>query len=405
MSIRKRAWTTREGIKEAWIFDYSDQSGKRRHKTFRRKGDAEEYAAKTRVQIGEGVHVADSASVTISEAGALWLITCRDAQLEASTLDMYEQHLRLHINPFIAREKLSRISVPFVRAFQDRLHKEKRSPQMVRGIVGSLGAILADAQERGLIARNPVRELRTRRRHGSQPQDRHKRKLKIGVDIPTPLEVRALIAAAPSRWRPLLLTAVFSGLRASEIRGLRWDDVDLKTGALHVHQRADKYNRIGRPKSASGERTIPLPPTVVNELREWKLQCPKKDGRLGLVFPNGSGNVENLVNIARRGLVPTLTAAGLSQSVLDELGNPKRDNTGKPLTEPKYSGLHTLRHFFASWCINRKEDGGLGLPAKLVQERLGHASITMTMDTYGHLFPRGDDTAELAAAEQFLLNN
>jgi integrase len=70
---------------------------------------------------------------------------------------------------------------------------------------------------------------------------------------------------------------------------------------------------------------------------------------------------------------------------------------------PKYTGLHTFRRFFASWCINRKEDGGLGLPAKVVQERLGHATIFMTMDTYGHLFPRGDDSAKLAAAEQSLL--
>jgi integrase len=68
----------------------------------------------------------------------------------------------------------------------------------------------------------------------------------------------------------------------------------------------------------------------------------------------------------------------------------------------KYTGLHSLRHFFASWCINRKADGGLELPGKVVQERMGHASITMTMDRYGHLFPRHDDGAELAKAEAHL---
>jgi integrase len=69
----------------------------------------------------------------------------------------------------------------------------------------------------------------------------------------------------------------------------------------------------------------------------------------------------------------------------------------------KYTGLHPFRHFFASWCINRKVDGGLELPAKVVQERLGHASIAMTLDVYGHLFPRGDDAAELAEGEKLLL--
>ena len=65
--------------------------------------------------------------------------------------------------------------------------------------------------------------------------------------------------------------------------------------------------------------------------------------------------------------------------------------------EPKYS-MHALRHFYASWCINRREDGGLELPPKTVQARLGHASIVMTLDIYGHLFPSGDDGTELAAA-------
>ena len=69
----------------------------------------------------------------------------------------------------------------------------------------------------------------------------------------------------------------------------------------------------------------------------------------------------------------------------------------------KYTGLHALRHFYASWCINPKGDGGLELSPKVVQERMGHASISMTMDVYGHLFPRGDDSAELAAAERSLL--
>jgi len=59
--------------------------------------------------------------------------------------------------------------------------------------------------------------------------------------------------------------------------------------------------------------------------------------------------------------------------------------------------------FYASWCINRKVDGGFEPPLKVVQARLGHASIQMTADTYGHLFPRSDDGAELAMAEKALL--
>lgn len=79
------------------------------------------------------------------------------------------------------------------------------------------------------------------------------------------------------------------------------------------------------------------------------------------------------------------------------------DDEGKPIMAAKYSGMHSLRHFYASCCINRQTDGGLGLPPKSVQERLGHSSIVITMDTYGHLFPSGDDGKELAAAETALL--
>ena len=69
----------------------------------------------------------------------------------------------------------------------------------------------------------------------------------------------------------------------------------------------------------------------------------------------------------------------------------------------KYQGIHALRHFYASWLINRKADGGLELPIKVVQQRLGHSSILMTSDVYGHLFPRSDDGAEMAEAERRLL--
>jgi integrase len=69
----------------------------------------------------------------------------------------------------------------------------------------------------------------------------------------------------------------------------------------------------------------------------------------------------------------------------------------------KYSGLHALRHFFCSWCVARKEDGGLGLPLKTVQVRMGHSTLAMTADRYGHLFPSQDDAEVLAAGERALM--
>jgi len=97
-----------------------------------------------------------------------------------------------------------------------------------------------------------------------------------------------------------------------------------------------------------------------------------------------------------------MIAAGITKPVLDDKGDQAVDEHGKPRVTAKYTGMHALRHFFASWLINRPADGGLGLPPKSVQERMGHSSIVMTMDTYGHLFPRSDDFEELDAAERAL---
>jgi integrase len=405
MSVRKRAWITSKGEhKEAWVVDYVDQAGKRRLKTFAKKKAADNFAATANVEIRAGIHTADSASITIAEAGKRWIETGEKAGLERSTLAAYQQHLKLHIEPYLGNVKLSQLSAPMVREFEDKLARgdmpEGASPQprtrvMVRKVRVSLSSLLSDAQERGLVSRNVVRDLRRTRARGVErkAERRQKGKLKIGVDIPTREEIKAIVEAAKGRWRPVLLTAIFTGLRASELRGLRWTDVDLDKRELHVRQRADRYSAIGKPKSESGERTVPLTPIVVNTLREWKLACPKSEA--GLVFPSSGGLVEHHKNIVERGLAPTQIAAGVTIK--------GKGKDGKLVERAKYSGLHALRHFYASWCINRRVDGGLELPAKVVQERLGHSSITMTMDVYGHLFPRGDDSAELAAAERSLL--
>ncbi|MCO6180272.1 site-specific integrase [Ciceribacter sp. RN22] len=411
MSVRKREWTSPKGeAKSAWVVDYFDMAGKRRLKTFRLKKDAERFAATASVEVRHGTHVADSASATVEAAGKLWLASARAAGLERATIDDYERHLRLHLVPLIGAAKLSSLTIAKVRAFEDKLREEGRSPAMVKKVLVSLGSLIADAQERGLVARNVVRDMKGRRGSGEKRQEkRQKGRLKIGVDIPTREEVKALLGALTGRWRPLILTAAFCGLRASELRGLRWEDVDFDKGRIRVHQRADRFNDIGRPKSETSERAVPAPPMVMNALREWKLACPKRDtGKIDehgqkimafeLVFPNGQGKVEQLNNILRRGLHPAWIAAGVT------IDTGEVDEKGKPVHAPKYTGMHCLRHFFASWCINRKEDGGLGLTPKIVQERMGHSTIALTMDRYSHLFPKDDEGDEMAAAERTFLS-
>ncbi len=182
------------------------------------------------------------------------------------------------------------------------------------------------------------------------------------------------------------MTLIFAGLRSSELRALRWSDVDLKKGAISRPPARRPVHEVRPAESATGERTISLPPIVVSALREWKLACPK--GPLDLAFPTSNSRPIGHPDVANHGWQRAQVAAGVT------------DREGRA----KYPGLHAARHFFASWLINSKKDGGLGLSAKAAQVRLGHASITMTMDVYGHWFPKsGRRLRELAAAERELL--
>jgi integrase len=225
---------------------------------------------------------------------------------------------------------------------------------------------------------------------------REQRKLAIGQDFPSKSEVQAMLATAGGRWRPLLVTAVYTGMRASELRGLSWEDVDFGRKLIHVRQRANLWSEIGSPKSAAGRREIPMAPSVVDVLWEWRSACPRLkpregdgEGRLWLVFPNGAGRVESHANILNRGFYVLQLAAGIAEP--DPTGAVDAD--GKTVLKPKY-GLHALRHFFASWAIDQ------GFSPKRVQAMLGHSSIQMTFDVYGHLFPSlEDDHAKMAAGE------
>jgi integrase len=157
--------------------------------------------------------------------------------------------------------------------------------------------------------------------------------------------------------------------------------VDLQTGVLHVRQRADRFNRLGPPKSRAGRRTVPLAPMVINTLKEWKLTCPRTD--LDLVFPSEKGGIIWHGNLYLRGW----------RVLLDHCDLAGTKDGQRPYT------FHSLRHAAVSLMIET------GWPPKKVQEIIGHGSIQMTLDTYGHLWPTpDDDRAAMARLEARLLS-
>jgi integrase len=292
MSVRKRIWKTRKGeLRETWIVDYS-VNGSRHIETLKRKKDADAREAEVAVNIGRGVHTVQSKSITVAQAADAWISYIQGEGRERSTVDQYRQHVRHHIVPRLGSEKLARLTAPRINFFRDELI-ESMSRAMAKKVLGSLKAILKDAKRRGNVAQNVAADVSITT-HG-----RTKPKLEVGRDIPTRAEIQRIIdVAGKGRGRALLMTAALTGMRASELRGLRWSDVDLTKRQIHIRQRADRYRKIGHPKSAAGTRDIPIGDMVVNTLREWKLHCPK--GAENLVFPTGAGTIENHANIVNR---------------------------------------------------------------------------------------------------------
>ena len=408
MSIRKRVWRAKGNdgqpvMREAWVVDYRDGAGERRHKSFRLKKDAENWSTTALFEVKQGIHTPDSTSPTIAEAADEWLKECERGDgdrepLERSTIRQYQNHVDLHIKPYIGGKKLSKLTAPGVKEFLGQLRKDGRSPSMVRKVRASLAAIINAARDHGLVAQNVVLGSRKRRQ-----STRNVRKLELGVDIPSTNEIRTLVHAAKGRFRPFLITAVFTGMRASELRGLPWSAVDFDAKVVHIRQRADEWGTIGSPKSKAGRREIMMTPLVSNTLKEWKLACPRRGvvkdkdgnvtepGELWLVFPNGIGKVETHANLWNRNFAPLQIEGGLSV----DTGEVDKDD--KPIIKAKY-GFHALRHFYASWLIDQR------FQPKRIQETLGHSSITMTFDLYGHLFEIDEEeTNGLAQSEAALL--
>jgi integrase len=388
MSIRMREWETKNGTSTVWVVSYRDRSGDRAQKQFKRKKDADDFHARNHVAILDGVHVSASKSPTVAEAGELWIarVTANgmkgDGPAEQSTIDQYRQHLDLHISPRIGTVKLGALSLPRVEQFRDSL-LAGLSRATAGKVFTSFKSILKSAGCVHLVGNNAIRNKK-----------RNKRRIEAGADFPTPAEVKRLMdALAPEDLRrsALLHTVAFTGLRASELRGLRWKDIDFKGKQLHVRQRADRYNKIGTPKTADSVRTVPVDDTTLEALRMWKLKSQhSKENDLVFATRTGKPKAQDKLLDELKGV---MVKAKLTSIV---------EQDGKDVVLARY-GLRSLRHFFASWCINEKAHGGRELPAKRVQEYMGHSSITQTMDTYGHLFPNKSDRAELDASVRGLL--
>jgi integrase len=182
------------------------------------------------------------------------------------------------------------------------------------------------------------------------------REAKKEMEYLTPDEVRRFLEAANPEFYPLFATAVLTGARQGEILALRRSDVDLKRRVMFIHRSYHPQYGFSEPKTKSGTRAIVISGELTMILDEYMEKNDRQPG--DLVFQNKAGNPVDPQNMMTREFHPALERAGV-----------------KPIR------FHDLRHTYAALII------ALGENIKFIQRQLGHASLTTTMDTYGHLLP------------------
>jgi integrase len=282
-------------------------------------------------------------------------------------LTVYKGHVKNHIlraDYTLGGRKLSQLTARSVGEFRDQLRNAGVTVPTVRKILATLHSALEYAISQDWVATNAAHRTKV-----IGPRDEGSKK----IVPPSKEDMRAVLEAASEDLRVMLLFAATTGVRAGEQWAVRWRDIDLDNGTLNICRRVDAYGDEGAPKSAAGVRTVPLSTQLIAVLKAWKLKSKFKTLD-DLVFPNGEGNHIGHDNLIKRQFGP----------LFEKLEVAHKDDPENTPAPPHRFNWHGLRHFAVSCWIEA------GLAPKTVQTFAGHASLQMTMDRYGHLFPNED---------------
>lgn len=286
-----------------------------------------------------------------------WLEEVHKPTLRVSSYVKYRKLINTYILPTLGRVQLQKLTPQQVQALYKKKSEEGLSPKTINSIHGVLHKALDNAVRWNLVSRNVCDLV-------SPP-----RIVKPEIQPLTMEQAHKLLEAARGhRLEAVLTVALTTGMRRGELLALRWSDIDFEGQSLQVRRTVDFIARYGyietEPKTAKGRRKITLPPFVINELKQHRVQQLElrlKAGaawqELDLVFCGLHGNYLNPRYILK-----------MFARVLKEAGLP-------------HLRFHDLRHSAATILLS------MGVHPKVVQEILGHSTISMTMDTYSHVLP------------------
>ncbi len=346
------------------IYVRVNYQGHRKTRVFNATKAAQDYAAQVEAMLKlgqvEGIFTALAPEAppppapTFAEAAERY-VAVDGAAWKGNTADTYLNILRLHILPTFGPHPLAEITVADVETWWAGLRGKGFSHKHLANLRCVLGGIFRRAVVSGFISRNPVDAINGKLGR----EDREVRQ----VEWLTEGELSRFLEVAAQReprHYPLLLTLVSTGLRVGEALAVQVGDLDLDRGKIHVRRSVRKY-RVGSPKSGKA-RTVDVPDSTVEVLKGWvnliRAEAAVRGQEPQWVFPSANGGIPH-DRPARRALHRVLRMAGISRRVR----------------------LHDLRHTYASLALQR------GVPLLVVSRQLGHASIAITADVYGHLAP------------------
>lgn len=337
---------------EAFVFDARE--GRKIRKTFPTLAAARGWRSDALGAVRKGTMTATTTS-TLRAAAEAWLAGARDGSIRTrsgdaykpSALRGYEAALRLRILDELGAKKLADVRRADVQDVADRMLAEGLDPSTIRNGLMPLRAIYRRAVSRGDVAVNPTSGLELPAVRGRRDR------------IASPSEAAALLAVLREDDRAVWAAAMYGGLRLGELQALRDEDVDLAAGVLRVERAYDDKSAVFvEPKSHAGRRTVPIVAALRVQLAARKL---RRGG--GELFFGDRGRPFNRNALVGRA-VRAWRAAGLA-----------------PI------GLHEARHTCASIFI------AAGVNVKALSSYMGHSSITITLDRYGHLMPGNEEEA------------
>ena len=359
---------------------YSKRDGKKLRQNFPTQAAAKAWRADKLSAANRGELRAPT-TTTVGQAAEAFLEGARDGSIptasggryKPATLRGYKVGLNKRLLPALGHLRLSEVERRDVQDLADRLTTEGLSASTVQNTLDPLRVIYRRAIRRDEgVTIDPTEGLELRRPVGTRER------------IAAPDEAAALITVLPDAERALWACAFYAGLRRGELQALRWSDLDLAGRVIRVERGWDAIEGAQDAKSAAGKRRVPILEPLIREL----VDCKARTGRDGDALVFGPTGVQPFSpeTVRRR----SLTAWGWKEVPNPKADRPKmvwikaRDDAAESIT------LHEARHTCASILI------AAGVNAKALSVIMGHSTIAMTFDTYGHLMPGGLDEAAAA---------